>query len=184
MIEFARTKLISVKKITKAPYNPRKSLHPDSRTARQLRSSLETFGCVETLVWNERTGHLVAGNQRFDILLAKGAEKVQVSVVDLPLDKEKQLNIGLNAIDGEWDNDVLAELLTELTSDTDFECDTVGFSSSEIDRILADQDADDPKIAEKDREALEASETATAIAQPGEIIELGQHRIACGPPDR
>lgn len=180
MIEFARTKLISVKKITKAPYNPRKSLHPDSRTARQLRSSLDAFGCVETLVWNERTGHLVAGNQRFDILLAKGVEKVLVSVVDLPLDKEKQLNIGLNAIDGEWDNDILAELLTELTSDTDLECDVVGFSSSEIDRILADREKDDPGSAEIDRKVVEAGPVPTPISQPGEIIELGQHRIACG----
>ena len=180
MIKFAQTKTISVKKVIKAPYNPRKSLHPDSRTARQLQSSMNEFGCVETLVWNQRTGHLVAGNQRFDILLAQGVEKVLVSVVDLPLEQEKQLNIGLNAIDGEWDNDILADLLSELTSAADFNEDLIGFRSSEIDQILADKDADDADQFERDKEELEEESETPPIAQPGEIIELGSHRIACG----
>jgi len=180
MIEFAPTKWIPVKRITKAPYNPRKSLHPESRTARQLRSSMDVFGCVETLVWNKRTGHLVAGNQRFDILLAQGVEKVLVSVVDLPIEQEKQLNIGLNAIDGEWDQDVLAELLAELSAADGFDADVTGLSSSEIDQILAEHDAGDEGHASRDEDSIETVVDSVPIAQPGEIIELGPHRLICG----
>lgn len=180
MVEFATTKWISVKRVVKAPYNPRKTLHPESRTAQQLRTSLDSFGCVEPLVWNRRTGHLVAGNQRFDILLAQGVERILVSVVDLPLEQEKQLNIGLNAIDGEWDNDVLAEVLAELTKTDGSLTDAIGFSSSEIDQILADHDANDSDHAERDEDAIGPVTDAAAVTQPGEIVELGRHRLVCG----
>ncbi|MEL6797348.1 MAG: hypothetical protein AAFO89_11075, partial [Planctomycetota bacterium] len=121
-----------------------------------------------------------AGNQRFDILLAQGVERILVSVVDLPLEREKQLNIGLNAIDGEWDNDVLAEVLAELTKTDDSLADAIGFSSSEIDQILADYTANDSGHAERDEDAIRPATDAAAITQPGEIIELGGHRLVCG----
>lgn len=180
MIDFAPTRWISVKRITKAPYNPRKSLHPDSRVGKQLRSSLDAYGCVQTLVWNERTGHLVAGNQRFDVMLASGVQRVRVSVVDLPLDREKQLNIALNAIDGEWDEGALADVLAEITSGDSFDAESIGFSSSEIDRLLADQQTADVVTAEDDAAAAEPGPARVEVTQPGEIIELGEHRLACG----
>jgi hypothetical protein len=42
----------------------------------------------------------VGGHQRFKVLVAQGMRKVEVSFVDLPLDKEKALNLALNKVSG------------------------------------------------------------------------------------
>ena len=39
-----------------ADYNPRKDLQPDDPIYLKIKQSLETFGMVEPIIWNERTG--------------------------------------------------------------------------------------------------------------------------------
>ncbi len=94
---------IPIHKIEAAPYNPRKDLKPGDPEYEKLKRSIDTFGCVEPLVWNQRSGHLVGGHQRFKILVARGDQEFQVSVVDLPPEQERALNVALNKISGDWD---------------------------------------------------------------------------------
>lgn len=101
---------LPISRISPAAYNPRKSLRPEDPEYQRLLKSMTEFGVVEPLVWNAQTGNLVGGHQRFSIMLAQGATSVEVSVVDLPLDKEKALNIALNKIAGHWDNNKLTAL--------------------------------------------------------------------------
>lgn len=180
MVAFAQSKWVSVRRINPAPYNPRKTLHPDSKAGRQLRASVEEFGVAQLPVWNSRTGNLVAGHQRLSILLAQGVEKILVSVVDLPIEKEKLLNLALNNISGENDQDKLAELLDELTASEGFNADLTGLASSEIDQILATYEEGDVQTVETDRAVIEPATESAPVTQPGEIIELGAHRLACG----
>lgn len=42
---------------------------------------IDKFGVLEPLVWNETTGNLVGGHQRFKILKDKGLKEVDVCVV-------------------------------------------------------------------------------------------------------
>lgn len=108
---------VALARINAAPYNPRKSLKPGDDEYKQLKRSLGEYGYVDSLVWNKRTGHLVAGHQRLRILVDEfGMDAFDVSVVDLPLIKEKALNLALNKIRGEWDDAALAKLLLEVTS--------------------------------------------------------------------
>ena len=51
---------VAISRIQPAPYNPRQDLKPDDPAYQQLRRSIDEFGYVEPLVWNRRTGHLVA----------------------------------------------------------------------------------------------------------------------------
>lgn len=51
--------------INPAPYNPRLDLKPGNRGYDKLARSIDQWGCVEPLVWNQRTGNLVGGHQRF-----------------------------------------------------------------------------------------------------------------------
>ena len=180
MVEFAKPHWVSIKKINPAPYNPRKPLHPDSAAGRQLRASVEEFGVAQLPVWNKQTGNLVAGHQRLSILMAQGVTKVLVSVVDLSLEKEKTLNLALNNISGENDSELLSSLLSELTKSADFDIDLTGFSSSDIDQILSSHGTDEDKRTRQGEDALESATDSTPIAQPGEIIQLGHHRLACG----
>ena len=105
---------VPIHKINPAPYNPRKNLQPNDPEYQKLLKSLDEFDCVEPLVLNRRTGHLVGGHQRFKILKARGDKYILCSVVDLSPEKEKALNIALNKISGQWDDRKLAQLLDEL----------------------------------------------------------------------
>jgi DNA modification methylase len=173
---------ISVNRINPAAYNPRKDLQPDDLEYKQLAKSIEEFGFVEPLVWNRRTGNLVGGHQRFKILLAKGLKEVEVSVVDLPLKKEKALNIALNKISGDWDEHKLALLLDELTKVPDFDVGFTGFETEEISDLLDRALNADTSGAKDENFDVEVAldREHPAITKPGELIELGNHRLLCG----
>jgi ParB-like chromosome segregation protein Spo0J len=103
---------ISLKKLKPWSRNPRRI---DDSALAGLRASIETFGLVEPVIWNERTGHVVGGHQRLKVLQAQGAEETDVVVVDLPQERETALNLALNnpAIAGVFTEDATA-LIAEL----------------------------------------------------------------------
>ncbi|MEO2286424.1 DNA modification methylase, partial [Bacillus licheniformis] len=74
---------IPVEKINPAAYNPRIDLQPGDPEYEALKQSMTRFGAVEPLVWNERTGNLVGGHQRFKILIEENPKTLLVSVVNL-----------------------------------------------------------------------------------------------------
>lgn len=129
---------VPVSKLNPAAYNPRKDLQPGDPEYQKLARSLDKFGCVEPVVWNERTGNVVGGHQRLKILLAAGETELDVSVVNLSEADEKALNIALNKIAGEWDTTALTELLQELSADSSIDETLTGFDPGELDNLLAD----------------------------------------------
>jgi DNA modification methylase len=176
-------KTLKLSELNPASYNPRISLQPGDATYEKLKASMNRFGCVEPLVWNQRTGNLVGGHQRLSVLKNEGVEKVRVSVVDLSLEDEKALNLALNKIQGDWDEDKLAQLLTELTSDPDFDLDITGFELGEVQSLLDGIGIEEDRIdaIEDDFDADKtANEIKDPITQSGDIIELGPNRLICG----
>lgn len=125
---------VKITELNPAPYNPRIELEPGMPEWEKLKTSIETFGNVEPIVWNERTGNVVGGHQRLAVLKSMGYETVPCSVVDLDEYDEKLLNVALNKIKGKWDYEKLEEILR----DYDFELAAIsGFSAEEIAVILA-----------------------------------------------
>ncbi|EGY0099289.1 ParB N-terminal domain-containing protein, partial [Listeria monocytogenes] len=80
---------IEVSKINPAAYNPRIDLMPGDLEYEKLKKSIEEFGYIDPLIWNERTGNLVGGHQRYKILLEGKPENLTVSVVNLDINQEK-----------------------------------------------------------------------------------------------
>lgn len=110
------------------PGNPRK-ISNDMLV--RLKKSIQEFGIVENLVINSKN-QVIGGNQRLKALQDLEINEIDVVVVDLPLEKEKALNIALNKIQGEWDYPLLKEILESL----DNEAELTGFSETEIEQIL------------------------------------------------
>lgn len=148
---------ISLDQLHPAPYNPRKSLRPGMPGYRRLERSLREFDLVQPLVWNKTTGHVVSGHQRLDILRAKGVAEVEAVVVELPLKKEKALNIALNnqLVGSDWDAEKLLDVVRELQSSVDVDVALTGFDADELqDLLLApdenftddEEDESDPNI--------------------------------------
>ena len=105
---------IPIEQLNLAAYNPRKDLQPGDPEYEKLKRSIQEFGYVEPIVWNKRTGNIVGGHQRYKVLLDMGMREVDCVVVDLDPQREKALNLALNKIQGEWDENKLAELMAEL----------------------------------------------------------------------
>lgn len=119
-----------------ADYNPR-LISEDAK--KRLRKMLAKHGLVQPLVWNRRTGNLVAGHQRLAALdsLEKSQDyALQVAVVDLNERDERILNVQLNnpSMMGEWDMDKLMEM----TEQADIAPTEFGFSDGDIAMMFGD----------------------------------------------
>ncbi|MGA8944203.1 MAG: ParB N-terminal domain-containing protein [Thermoactinomyces sp.] len=161
-------KSIPIQNINPAPYNPRKDLQPGDPEYEKLKQSLETFGYVEPIIWNQRTGNLVGGHQRFKILKAQGVSEVLCSVVILSEEQEKALNLALNKIEGDWDPPKLKQVLQELT-ETDWDMSLTGFDASELDYLLGSLDID--QFFEESKETSRSRNKTIICPNCGEAIE-------------
>ena len=126
-------RVLPIDHLTPAEYNPRKPMTPTDTAHRKLKRSLEEFGLVEPLVWNELTGRVVGGHLRLSILKELGHTEVPVSVVRLSEAREKALNVVLNnrEAQGVFEPGTLAELLDELDGLPEF--DATGFDAGILD---------------------------------------------------
>ena len=167
---------IPVEKLKPAKYNPRKDLKPGDPAYEKIRKSLHTYGYVDPVIWNEVTGNIVGGHQRYKVLTAEGATEIDCVVVhiDNPQD-EKALNIALNKAVGEWEPVALAELLQDLQA-SGYEMDCTGFNAAEIDDLFSkvhDKDV-------KDDDCDISPDEVKPFVQPGDVWLLGRHRMVCG----
>lgn len=126
-----------ISELNRAAYNPRIELIPGDTEYENLRRSITTYGLLIPVIWNRQTGNVVGGHQRLTVLENEGETEVDVSVVDLDLMQERQLNVALNKIEGGWDEEKLGALLAELGDDATL----TGFSAAEIDSLTNDIDS-------------------------------------------
>jgi DNA modification methylase len=152
-----------------APYNPRKISDHDLES---LRNSIRYFGPVEPVVVNTRSQRIVGGHQRVKAAQAEGLDSFPVVFVDLDDPSEKQLNIALNRISGDWDDEKLREVLAEINS-SGADLALTGFQDDELERLLRD-------ASDSDADPDEAPESAPRRCEPGDVWQLGAHRLICG----
>lgn len=123
-----------------AKYNPR-TLSEEAK--KKLQRSLRDFGLLEPVIWNKTTGLLVGGHQRLAALDAlEGTDDylLEVAAVELTEKQEREANVALNnpALQGEYDHDLLAELLK--TPELDLAA--TGFDLADVQVMF-----DDPELA-------------------------------------
>lgn len=157
---------LPIERIKIAEYNPRQPLQPGDPAYRKLKRSIEKYGLVDPLIWNERTGNLVGGHQRLRILQREyQVTSVDVSVVDLSEADEKALNIALNRIGGSWQEVQLAELLAELQQDPDIDVTVTGYDRDEMNVVIT------AALAEIDqREGDEPSEESAQLQKSHAVL--------------
>ena len=145
----------------------------DGATLDRLASGMEKFGVVDPIIIN-KDGTVIGGHQRI-----RAAEKLgmpEIPCVRLDLDKiqEKALNLALNKISGEWDIDLLKDLLIELDSGA-IDIELTGFTSKELEKLMVRNTVEDDFDAE-----AEAEKIKKAITKPGDVWTMDRHRLCCG----
>ena len=168
---------VPVTDINPAEYNPRKDLKPGDPAYEKLKRSMTEFGYVEPIIWNEETGNIVGGHQRYKVLVAEGHTEVECVIVKMSPEREKALNVALNKVTGDWEFEALADLIKDLEAQ-DFDVTLTGFDAAEIEDLFSqvhDKDATD----DDDYDVNKALEEA-AFVKPGDVWLLGRHRLLCG----
>ena len=165
---------MNISKLNPAEYNPRKNLQPGDAEYEKLKRSMEQFGYVEPVVWNKTTGRVIGGHQRLKVLVDLGLKEVDCVVVEMDEEQEKALNIALNKINGEWDTDKLAMLISDLQG-SDFDVSLTGFEEAEIADLF---EKTGEKEVRDDFDLTAALEKASFVER-GDIWIVGRHRLMC-----
>ncbi len=164
-------------------YTSVEKLVPDPRNARthskkqvtQIADSISAFGFTNPILADPE-GNLIAGHGRLRAAKELSFADVPVITLDgLSETQKKALRLADNkiALNAGWDVEVLKLELADLSlPEMDIDLGLTGFSTGEIDVVLADsEDPDDeviPAVPENPR------------VQSGDIWQLGEHRVACG----
>lgn len=164
------------------------SLTPWARNARthskkqlrQIAQSIETFGFTNPILIDQ-SNTILAGHGRVEA--AKLLELAQVPclrIEHMTTEEKRAYVLADNklALNAGWDEDLLAEELQALLGieDPGFEIGVIGFEVAEIDSLiegLAPEEPDDPADDF-------APEMAPRRVLPGDLWQLGSHRLICG----
>lgn len=173
-----QTRRLPIAALKPAKYNPRKNLKPGDPAYEKIRRSLKDFGYVDPIIWNEVTGNIVGGHQRFNVLKAEGATEVDCVVVHLENENdEKALNLALNKATGDWEPVALAELIQGLQLNG-YDVDATGFDAAEVDDLFSRVH---DKAVRDDNISFDPAAIAPFV-QAGDLWVLGRHRLYCGEP--
>lgn len=168
-------KKLAIDDLVPASYNPRKKLKPGDSEFEKIKNSISEFGYVDPVIVNKDMT-VIGGHQRITVLKTLGYTEIDCVIIDIDKTKEKALNVALNKISGEWNKELLADLIQDLQS-LDYDIAFTGFDPPEIDELF--NEVHDKEIKEDDFDVDKALEDP-AITQKGDVWLLGRHRLVCG----
>lgn len=170
-------KKMKIADLNPAKYNPRKELKPGDKEFEKLKNSIEHFGYVELIVVNTANHNtVISGHQRLNVLKYLNVDEIECVTVEMNETEEKALNIAMNKVSGEWNEQLLADLIVDLQS-VDFNVDLTGFEAPEVEQLFSK--VYNKKIKEDDFD-VDSELANPTIARTGDIWFLGDHRVICG----
>ena len=171
-MEFKKLKIAD---LVPASYNPRKALKPGDAEYEKIKNSITEFGYVDPVIVNDDMT-VIGGHQRLTVLKDLGFEEIDCVVISIDKTKEKALNIALNKITGEWNKELLADLIKDL-QEADFDVAFTGFDPPEVEQLF--NSVHDKKITEDDFD-VDDELNNPAFSKAGDVWLLGRHRVCCG----
>jgi DNA modification methylase len=151
------------------------------KQVKQIARSIETFGFTNPVLIDEQNV-ILAGHGRVEAAKLLGMDKVPcVRLSTMTPDQKRAYILADNklALNAGWDDEILAgELQALLEIDLDFDVGVIGFSIAETDSLIAGLAPEEPGDPADDR--LPEPASVPARCRPGDIWELGSHRLLCG----
>lgn len=170
----AHTELVDIDKLIENPRNPNQ--HPESQI-KLLAKIIRAQGFRNAIVVSKRSGFITKGHGRLAAARLLEMTDVPVDYQDYDTEAAEWADmIADNRIAELSDNDeeTLKGLLQELDGEIDLEL--TGFDEDSLDDILDRLDTDE---GDDDSNTV-TQPPADPITQPGDLYELGKHRLLCG----
>ncbi len=128
-------------------------------------------------------GTIISGHGRLKAVQQLGWTEVPTICLD-HLDEAQKLAFMLadNRLTeiSEWDDRLLAEQLQELSLlDLDFDIETTGFNTAEIDERIKNLDNDGDDAMDDPADTVPPANAGPAVSRPGDLWYLGRHRLIC-----
>jgi len=170
---------VGIDDLTPDPANPRRI--PDAELE-ALTRSIREFGLVDPIIARAKDKTVIGGHQRLLAARRLGLKEVPVIFLDLSKEKAQLLNVALNKISGDFDQELLARLLADLAQTPDLDLTLSGFEEKEIGQLLKGLEARDKRDRSEtlDLDAALRSAYENPRARPGDLFQLGPHRVLCG----
>jgi len=170
---------VSVEDLRPDPANPRRISEAELEA---LTRSIKEFGLVDPIIARAEDHSVIGGHQRLLAARRLGLKTVPVIYLDVTKEKARLLNVALNKISGDFDQELLARLLSDLATTPDLDLTLSGFDDKEIQQLVKSLEARDkrdrPEAFDLDAALRSAYENPRATA--GDLFQLGEHRVLCG----
>lgn len=164
-----------VSKLTPYPTNARTH---SKKQIRQIARSIEKYGFLNPILI-DADGFVIAGHGRLEAAMLLGmTEAPTISIAHMTPEEVRAYRIADNKLAelAGWDPEILKiEFQNLIEIDSSFDLTVTGFETAEIDILL--QDDENKKDRDDDTDGLLESK---AISQPGDLWNLGAHKILCG----
>ena len=172
---------IKLSELKPSQYNPRRM---EESQYKKLQKSMETYGLVDPIIINLKNNHIIGGHQRYTVLREKSGNDVDYEDLTLQLlrlgdvgwvfqetditikdeNDEKGMNLSLNRLDGEFDENKLNDLFSELMA-ADYDMDLTGFEDYDV--IEYTMDDYDLELFQEEKEENTPSDSNNNIANDG-----------------
>lgn len=158
------------------PRNPRTH---SRKQIKQIAASIDRFGFTNPVLIDQER-QILAGHGRVAAAELLNIKEVPCIRLETMSPQEKRAYVIADnklAINAGWDEEILAEELRALSSiDLDFDVALTGFSIPEVDSLIEGLATEEPGDPADDRLPHEAP----VRCDPGDIWQLGPHRLVCG----
>jgi DNA modification methylase len=168
-----------LERLSAYPRNPR--THSDEQVA-QIAASILEFGWTNPVLVSA-DGEVIAGHGRLEAARSLGLTTVPVVVLDHLTPAQRRAYVIADnklALNAGWNEELLAAELHALNGEG-FDLSLIGFDEAELDRLMAPLDDEDATAGESRDDADEAPEPLREpVSRPGDLWQLGHHRLLCG----
>ena len=170
-------KVLTVPVSALKPYARNPRTH-SKKQLRQIAASIRAFGWTNPiLIDGDRV--VIAGHGRLKAAMSLGIDRVPTICISDMTEAQKRAYILADnklAENAGWDQELLAlELQGLLEMDLDFDVTVTGFEMGEIDVLIGDSDEEDDQADQ----LPEVDPAVPPVTQPGDLWQLGRHRLLC-----
>src|SRR5579872_6281973 len=172
-----RTLIIRDLPISQLKTNPNNARAHSKHQIRQIAASINEFGFTNPVLVDNKN-MVIAGHGRVAAAQLLGRSHVPtLRLENLSPDQVRAYVLADNRLAEKagWDKSVLEIELQHLLTIDDFDITITGFEVAEVDVLLAESNAQPGS-----EDLFELSEASQVISRPGDLWQLGRHRILCG----